>query len=1336
MIFNCLSPKLAQQGIKSFLSLIFFLLFAPLVLTACGGGGGGGSNTSTSGNTPAATLAKDVVTLDSTPTISSFTPDSEGGGSMILDVDGATVANWQGKIVVLPPSDNMPDGFIMRVIDVQETVSQEGKTNAAIQYSTPELDEVFDTIDYNPDNLYESAKIDRFYTPISFTEEVVENSVAAKSVTTSAAKNVKGKRQWLNGVDLTGKFKVFEDGKKGFSLNVDGLNIMEFKPDDGNVQHEQKISLGGGFEFYLNDLVAPISKSEGEPMKQELIIDYTTKENLKVTAEGSMEFSAAELAGKKFQCGVSGVDNKALKISGAKWRDNICVGGVSIGLAPMSFSFVAGNGSTKRVKVPVAVDIFFTMNTALKIEVNGFYKISRHSRNKRGVVIDLAQENDLNKFSIINEEYDVDVFEQTGNKVSSQFNSRIEGSISGEWSSQVGLAGALRFSNIYPLDVEAYGELETSGEISAGYSSIDSDPFASGGDYCFKIGIVPKLGYYLSAGLSAKLAKDINILGWKKKINIGGGYSFIHEGDIWKPEKKTEYDSCDGENYSVNFDVNNLVPYQVSISNLIVKEKSTGVVKNPEFLMWRIYNSQGVLIKEGANLSLLMSDINAVGNYIAEVFVRLRGADGGVKIRKKIPFSISGYAPRDLGLQVGDSNVTLNWTNESGISYKVCAREKNSVLNVLDIASACEVAESSSAFLRVHEVSGSPLRISSLTNGVLYEFVVIAEDGAGRRSATMPIIGIPQASTLTPPQNFKATPSNTQITLTWDAVLGATGYAYCTSQTQNSADCATYSASNPLWKDTADTSVVVTGLTNDIRSYFRVVAKGTSGMVSPVSEEVFASPNTNIATTSCGKPVKSILFQESFDSASIDMTKWDVDQTGGSALLVDGKLSVLSNTGSNRFPVIQTKSNPFPESGSFSFYCKAKYNTIGSNGSGACVAVQKMIENGNASLSYDSGSIFQLWADTALGGTDLLVNDTMYGGTPIFAKITPQDTDEHEYEICVIGSQVTGYRDGLKVGEGTLPANWSRPTKIWMGNPVLGNGGADWSTFDTDAVEVRQLEDGIDPNGWTLNPTTGHYYKALDNCGNWEQCETAARAVGAHLVVLDDQAENDWVANKFVTPVSTWGYWIGYTDKEQEGVWKTVTGKTVTGDVYTHWYPGNPDNYMGHQNYAVMHAGNQWNDTGLNDPGVPTYAVIERTTAPMGSNLLLGATVTDSGPSSSYYGNPNNITDGNIETARNLGTYSGSFNIFLSKPTTLAKLVLTPAMTPNGTVSYEIQTSTSSTGEAGTWTSHGLKNSVWEDHKALEIALNANTANVRMIKIIVHGSPSWVALFEAQGFAQ
>lgn len=468
--------------------------------------------------------------------------------------------------------------------------------------------------------------------------------------------------------------------------------------------------------------------------------------------------------------------------------------------------------------------------------------------------------------------------------------------------------------------------------------------------------------------------------------------------------------------------------------------------------------------------------------------------------------------------------------------------------------------------------------------------------------------------TMSAPQNLKATPGDGKVTLSWDAVTNAAGYTVChaTQSIANFDNCASYA--NGALEDTNGTGLILSGLTNGTIYHFRVIAGDANGNKSPASDEREATPSasTSTSTTSCSKPVKSILFKESFDGASIDTTKWDVDQTGGSAILLDGKLSVLGN-GSYRFPVVQTKTNPFPAMGNFSFYCKAEYTHIGPSGTGPCTAVEKMLTpNGSATGTYDGGNALSLWLNGMSPHSPTLYVGGFNGTNKIFQASSPFDGQSHEYEFCVIGSQVTGYRDGVKVGEGTLPANWVRPTKIFIGNPVLSVD-TDWSTFDTDAIEVRELEGSTDNSDWILNPTTGHYYKALDNCGNWEQCETAAQALGAHLVSIGDVDENQWILEKFGSSAND--LWIGFTDKEQEGFWKWLDG---TPSNYVNWWPTEPTNTCVTQSvcvgesYAAMRTfGNgiglagEWWDADFHDPanaGVNIKsAIIERTTAPTGN---------------------------------------------------------------------------------------------------------------------------------------
>jgi hypothetical protein len=138
-------------------------------------------------------------------------------------------------------------------------------------------------------------------------------------------------------------------------------------------------------------------------------------------------------------------------------------------------------------------------------------------------------------------------------------------------------------------------------------------------------------------------------------------------------------------------------------------------------------------------------------------------------------------------------------------------------------------------------------------------------------------------------------------------------------------------------------------------------------------------------------------------------------------------------------------------------------------------------------------------------------------------------------------------------------------------------------------------------------------------------------------------------------------------------------------------------------------------------------------------NLLLGATVTDTCAScpQAQFGPPGAITDGDVKTNRNLGGGApGSFMISLAKPIALGRVVLLPNMTPNGQVSFEIQTSTDPSGTTGTWTSHGgTVSREWADKLAIDVPLNPQTTGVRMVKVIVHKSPAWVSLYEVEGYS-
>ncbi len=98
-----------------------------------------------------------------------------------------------------------------------------------------------------------------------------------------------------------------------------------------------------------------------------------------------------------------------------------------------------------------------------------------------------------------------------------------------------------------------------------------------------------------------------------------------------------------------------------------------------------------------------------------------------------------------------------------------------------------------------------------------------------------------------------------------------------------------------------------------------------------------------------------------------------------------------------------------------------------------------------------------------------------------------------------------------------------------------------------------------------FNPVTGHYYDIVT--GDWDTAEANAVALDGHLVTINDAAEQAWLVEQFGG--TTW-YWIGMTDNDTdstEGTWVWVSGEAVT---YTNWFPNEPNNNNGTEDWAFM----------------------------------------------------------------------------------------------------------------------------------------------------------------------
>lgn len=123
------------------------------------------------------------------------------------------------------------------------------------------------------------------------------------------------------------------------------------------------------------------------------------------------------------------------------------------------------------------------------------------------------------------------------------------------------------------------------------------------------------------------------------------------------------------------------------------------------------------------------------------------------------------------------------------------------------------------------------------------------------------------------------------------------------------------------------------------------------------------------------------------------------------------------------------------------------------------------------------------------------------------------------------------------------------------------------------------------PSGYDWKQYGGKWYALTQDFGPWQSCEDEAIAIGAHLVNINSQAENDWLEETFD---DAWERehsgnniaWVGY--HQQEGIWVWAGGEPVT---YTN-HVGDWDLFTGHHAYlhCIHHIEHgTWGHNGVHD---------------------------------------------------------------------------------------------------------------------------------------------------------
>ena len=153
-------------------------------------------------------------------------------------------------------------------------------------------------------------------------------------------------------------------------------------------------------------------------------------------------------------------------------------------------------------------------------------------------------------------------------------------------------------------------------------------------------------------------------------------------------------------------------------------------------------------------------------------------------------------------------------------------------------------------------------------------------------------------------------------------------------------------------------------------------------------------------------------------------------------------------------------------------------------------------------------------------------------------------------------------------------------------------------TLDSKPVPFEALPERMELDNmgqWVLNPANNHSYKRV-YCESWEDAQAKATAEDAHLVSINDAAEQQWLVKIFGTAPC----WIGLTDTVKEGEWNWTSGEPLT---YFNWaFHKLIDADRGDEDYVFMGLSpdSRWHKVGPQSPEwkLPQMTILEKEVLP------------------------------------------------------------------------------------------------------------------------------------------
>jgi fibronectin type 3 domain-containing protein len=218
-------------------------------------------------------------------------------------------------------------------------------------------------------------------------------------------------------------------------------------------------------------------------------------------------------------------------------------------------------------------------------------------------------------------------------------------------------------------------------------------------------------------------------------------------------------------------------------------------------------------VKYASRLSLILAAISLSALLLA---IAGCGSTGGYSGKPGGGGGTAPAAPTGLTAAPGNAQVTLNWTASSGATGYYVKRS----------------TASGGPYAQISTSSATNFTDTGLTNGTKYFYVVSAYNSAGQSANSGEVSATPVLPAPANPTGLAAAAGNMQVSLTWNASAGATGY-HVKRSTTSGAETQIAAPSSAGYTDS--------GLTNGTK-YFYVVSAVNSGGESGNSAEVSTTP--------------------------------------------------------------------------------------------------------------------------------------------------------------------------------------------------------------------------------------------------------------------------------------------------------------------------------------------------------------------------------------------------------------------------------------------------------------------------------------------------------------